>query len=89
MNAEGHCKDLLKTISDYLDGDVSEEICFELEKHLRECENCTIVVNTLRKTIELYHAEPASRDLPNDVRERLFAKLDLDPNSQFDHYPTS
>ncbi len=82
MNGDGHCKDLLKTISDYLDGDISAEVCAELEKHLAECENCTVVVNTLKKTIELYHSEPESEDLPQGVRDRLFVRLDLDDFSR-------
>jgi len=37
-----------------------------------------VVVNTLRKTIEIYEQTAGSlAELPNPVRERLFAKLEL------------
>jgi len=42
------------------------------------CENCRVVVNTLAKTITLYQQMPAP-ELPNAVKERLLAVLDLKP----------
>jgi anti-sigma factor RsiW len=72
-----HCKQLLGNLSEYIDGELQAELCAELEEHLKDCENCQIVVNTLRKTIELYEKTPES-ELPHDVRERLFFKLKLD-----------
>jgi anti-sigma factor (TIGR02949 family) len=77
MSDQKHCHDLMETLSDYVDGDLSPVLCEELERHLRECPNCRIVVNTLRKTIELYQKETQEETLPSDVRERLFRRLDL------------
>lgn len=71
------CKSLLGSLSDYVDGTAQDELCRELERHLAECEDCRIVVDTLRKTVSLYHAN-ASASLPTDVRARLFKRLDLD-----------
>jgi anti-sigma factor (TIGR02949 family) len=72
------CKDLLSSISDYVDGDLAGELCAELEQHLAGCENCRIVVDTLQKTVYLVHANNAEADLPENVRERLYRCLDLD-----------
>lgn len=74
---EKNCKPLLDSLSDYIDGTAQEEICREIERHLSDCENCRVVVDTLEKTVYLYHAS-AETELPNDVRERLFKRLDLD-----------
>ncbi len=75
----GHdCGVILQSLSDYVDGELSPELCTELERHLHSCENCRIVVNTLRKTIELYHETAAEAQLPGDVRQRLFLRLNLD-----------
>jgi predicted anti-sigma-YlaC factor YlaD len=71
------CKSLLGSLSDYVDGTAEEEICRQLERHLSECEDCRIVVDTLKKTVYLYHAN-AETDLPVAVRERLFKRLDLE-----------
>jgi len=41
-----------------------------LSRHLGDCEDCNIVVDTTRKTIEVYcKSEPMA--LPDDVKERL------------------
>ncbi|MEJ5203657.1 MAG: zf-HC2 domain-containing protein [Anaerolineales bacterium] len=77
MSGQKHCHDLIETLSDYVDGNLNPVLCEELERHLRECPNCRIVVNTLRKTIELYQKEAQEETLPDDVRERLFRRLDL------------
>jgi predicted anti-sigma-YlaC factor YlaD len=55
------------------------ELCAELEAHLAQCENCQIVLDTLRKTIYLVHRLPDSEQaLPYDVERRLFATLSLE-----------
>lgn len=72
------CKQLMSNLSDYIDGDLQSELCRTIEEHLLNCENCQIVVNTMKKTIEIYKNAPSSSELPQDVRERLFFKLQLD-----------
>jgi anti-sigma factor RsiW len=74
---EKKCKSLLGSLSDYVDGTAQDELCRELERHLAECEDCRIVVDTLKKTVYLYHAN-ADANLPVAVRERLFKSLNLD-----------
>jgi predicted anti-sigma-YlaC factor YlaD len=73
------CHSLLTYLSDYVDGDLGEELCQELENHLAECQDCRIVVDTLRKTISLYHTCAADpQEVPSVVRERLFRTLNLE-----------
>jgi anti-sigma factor (TIGR02949 family) len=73
-----NCKSLLGTLSDNVDGELGEELCREIEKHVAECENCRIVVDTTRRTIDLVHASnPPESGLPDEVRDRLFKRLDL------------
>jgi len=74
---EKNCKSLLGSLSDYVDGVAQEELCRELERHLAECNDCRIVVDTLKKTVYLYHAS-TDTDMPAAVRERLFKRLSLD-----------
>ena len=78
MDKQEHCKHLVENISNYVDGSLSKQLCFELEKHLEDCENCRVVVNTLKKTIEIYQAEGVREKTPDDVKERLFCRLNLD-----------
>jgi anti-sigma factor (TIGR02949 family) len=77
-HTHSNCKSLLGTLSDYVDGELEAELCREIEKHIAECENCRIVVDTTRRTIDLVHASnSAESGLPNEVRDRLFKRLDL------------
>lgn len=71
------CRQYLSSLSDYADGTLSDELCKQLEAHMAECENCRVIVNTLSKTITLYHQLPAP-EMPNAVKERLYKVLDLD-----------
>lgn len=73
-----NCHDLLSSLSEYVDGELSPDLCAELEKHLCECERCRIVVDTMKKTVELYQEMPSDSQLPDEVRSRLFARLDLE-----------
>ena len=76
---QSKCQSLLAYLSDYVDGDLSAELCQELEAHLAECQDCRIVVDTLRKTISLYHTCAVDpREVPAVVRERLFRTLNLE-----------
>ncbi len=72
-----NCRDYLGNLSLYVDGELSDELCQQIEAHMDECENCRVVVNTLSKTVTLYHQLPAP-EMPNAVRERLYKVLDLD-----------
>ncbi|MBP8059078.1 MAG: zf-HC2 domain-containing protein [Chloroflexi bacterium] len=72
------CSDLLDHLSDYLDGAAAQEICAEIEQHLADCENCRVVIDTLRQTVHLYHTLPAPA-LSEDARTRLYKTLNLSP----------
>jgi len=75
--AHENCKHLLGSLSDYVDGDLGEEICAEIERHLSGCENCRVVVDSLKKTVYLYHATAGDAQIPEGVRNRLFQRLEL------------
>lgn len=71
------CPELINELSDYLDGDAAPEICAEIERHLQECPDCKVMVDTLEKTISLYREREGDTELPEDVRKRLYRVLDL------------
>lgn len=79
MDSSSHsCEHLLEHLSDYLDGTAAAAICREIDRHLAECGDCRVVVDTLRQTVHLYHTLPEP-DLPPDARERLYKALNLTP----------
>ena len=82
MNDHEHthesCRELLSSLGDYVDGTLGDELCAEIERHMKGCNRCRVVVNTLRKTVELYHETAAETQLPEDVRNRLYIRLNLE-----------
>lgn len=78
MEHSENCHDLLNSLSDYVDGNLQEELCTEIERHMSDCEDCRIVIDTLRKTVYLYRSTPSAPAVPDEVRQRLFHRLDLD-----------
>ncbi|MFN3484586.1 MAG: anti-sigma factor family protein [Planctomycetota bacterium] len=64
------CKELLRLLNDYVDGDLEPGFCAEFEKHFAECAPCRVVVDTLRKTITIYKGQELY-ELPAPFRERL------------------
>ncbi len=74
--ATAQCQRLLENMSVYVDGEASVELCAEIERHLDGCVDCRVVVDTLHKTISLYHELPQP-ELPPEVRLRLYKSLDL------------
>jgi len=78
MHRHEDCRQLLNSLSDYVDGDLPQELCDEVELHMKDCDNCRIVVDTLSKTISLYQTSSEPAAVPEEVRQRLFHRLDLD-----------
>ena len=71
------CEDLQSQLPDYLDGEAKEAVCRAIEEHLTTCDDCRVVVDTMKKTITLYRNAPGE-DVPSDVHERLVRVLKLD-----------
>ncbi len=78
MSEPETCCEWLGSLSEYIDGDLSVQLCAELEAHMRGCERCRVVVDTLRKTVSLYQQLCAEDALPEDVHERLLVSLKLE-----------
>jgi predicted anti-sigma-YlaC factor YlaD len=68
------CKSAVNELSNYLDGELDEELKQVIEIHLGKCHHCHAVFDTTRKTIELY-CDGKLFPLPEDVRQRLHEAL--------------
>ena len=73
-----NCRQLLGSLSEYVDGELSDELCSVLEEHIEDCKDCRIVVDTLRKTVNIYHMTSEPEVLPGDIRKRLFKSLKIE-----------
>lgn len=69
-----NCENVIHELSDFIDGDLDGALKQELESHLKGCEDCKLVVDQTKKTIELFcDSEPV--ELPGEVRARLHDAL--------------
>ncbi len=78
MNDPAVCKQLLSSLSEFIDGSLSDELCHVLQHHLDGCQNCQVVLDTMKKTIYLYQVTAETGGPPGDVRQRLFTSLNLE-----------
>lgn len=69
------CEELLKTLNDYVDGDVDPSICTAFEEHLEACSPCHVVVDNIRQSIRLIREDCQECELPLPFRERLHETL--------------
>ncbi len=72
-----NCPELIHELSDYIDGVSAPEICAEIERHLQDCPDCKIMVDTLEKTVTLFREQEQTIELSDEVRERLYLVLNL------------
>jgi len=68
------CKTFLDDVSDYIDGDLTEELKVSLEAHLAKCPDCWVIFDETRKTVEIFQNLDC-HPLPQDVHDRLLGAL--------------
>ncbi len=68
------CTDFLAQMTDFFDGEVEPGLLAEIKSHLVECDHCEILVNTTRRTIEIYRDHQVYA-LPMEARERTIATI--------------
>ena len=69
-----NCKGVIRELSNYIDGDLDPGLKTELERHLQHCEDCTMIVDQTKKSIEIL-CDSRPVELPSDVRSRLHDAL--------------
>lgn len=68
------CRNIVKELSNYLEGGLDANLKASIEEHLCGCEDCRVVVDTTKQTIQIFcNSEPAP--LPEDTRQRLHEAL--------------
>jgi RNA polymerase sigma-70 factor, ECF subfamily len=66
------CKEMFAEISDYLDDQLDDSLCAELEKHMDGCEPCQAFLKSLEISIEQCRRAP--NELPDPMRAAKFRR---------------
>jgi len=69
------CKEFLQELNDYLDATVDVELRRRLEAHISECPNCFVILDTTKRTVQVYKGMQAQA-LPPDVEARLMKAVE-------------
>lgn len=69
------CKQFLQELNDYLDPGIDSVTKTHLEAHVSECPNCFVIVDTTKKTLQVYKGME-EQTIPQDVRLRLWDALE-------------
>jgi len=69
------CKQFLQELNDYLDPSIDTETKMHLERHVSECPNCFVIVDTTMKTLRVYKGVDPQQ-VPEDLQKRLWAALE-------------
>ncbi|HSQ51255.1 MAG TPA: zf-HC2 domain-containing protein [Nitrospiraceae bacterium] len=65
-HGEGHCLDLLRQLSAYIDDELPSDICLEIRHHLGACPNCEVFIASLQHTVTLCRHRPTPQLTPVD-----------------------
>src|ERR1043166_9892782 len=58
-HSQGHCIELLRKLSAYIDDELPADICREIRQHLGACPNCEVFIASLQRTVTLCRDHPA------------------------------
>ncbi len=65
-----HCLELFEKLSEYLDDELDEITCREIEQHVKDCVPCFVCMQTLKRTVDLCK-QTANQPVPDQVSRKL------------------
>ncbi|HET8924657.1 MAG TPA: sigma-70 family RNA polymerase sigma factor [Candidatus Acidoferrum sp.] len=74
QSRERRCKEMFAELSNYLDDELDDSLCQELEKHMEGCEPCRAFLSSLEKSIQQCRTAPNESPDPR-VAARLRREL--------------
>jgi predicted anti-sigma-YlaC factor YlaD len=76
MNSPMH-KEVYKQICDFMGEDLDAPVCKEVAEHLESCPKCKVYLDTVKKTVTICQETEKEKELPQDIKKRLFNVLNL------------
>jgi anti-sigma factor (TIGR02949 family) len=69
------CEHIWRELSNYLDGDISEEVRREVEAHVAQCKHCAALLDSTHNVLVLV-ADERRMELPLGFNARLRERLE-------------
>jgi RNA polymerase sigma-70 factor, ECF subfamily len=64
------CPDVVSLLSRHMEGEISSDLCAQMERHLKGCERCRAACDSLRHTLAMCRATPSPK-LPGAVQDSV------------------
>ena len=67
-----HCAEMFTKLSEYIDGELDQVTCAEIEKHAAKCVACFACLETLKRTVALcknIKDKPIPREFSRKLKE--------------------
>ncbi|MDF1555447.1 MAG: zf-HC2 domain-containing protein [Deferrisomatales bacterium] len=61
------CREILDSLSEFIDAELDPSLCAEIEAHMEGCSPCVAFLNTLKKTVVLYKNCGDATEVPHQV----------------------
>ncbi len=72
-----HRENIIKQVQEQLGKDIDQTILEDVAKHMEECPDCKIYVDSVQETVKIYKVTESEQTIPNEVSDRLFKVLNL------------
>lgn len=67
----GTCPDILTLFSQHLEGEISADLCSEMERHIEGCPRCRGACESLKRTLALCRTSGAQAEVPPPVQRAV------------------
>lgn len=71
------CEDIIKLLSDYIDGEIEDTMEEIIKEHIEECEKCLSLLRTMEKTIFLSRSILKEKKVPKSVIKRVYFEVKI------------
>ena len=73
-HSKAHCLKIFRRLSLYLDGELPDNACEEIRKHLHGCDNCEVFLASFKRAVTLCRRYPA-KPLPPATKNAIRAAV--------------
>ncbi len=65
-------------VCDFLGGDLDSPVCKEIKAHLESCPECSVYVDSIKRTVHLYKENDECLEAPEECKEKILKNILLE-----------